>query len=142
MASTGSGNEAEEAAKSSSQQDMTVLFVEMGVGYDQHGQDITSAAVKACKNAITSNSIPAFRTGAIPGVSWGEMKLKVVLGVPREAAHELDIPKVKAIFPYGDIIDVEVKDGGLVCSSGVAIEALGDKNDQCYIVNAAVYVGY
>lgn len=42
----------------------------------------------------------------------------------------------------GDIIDVEVKDGGLVCSSGVAIEALGDKNDQCYIVNAAVYVGY
>ncbi|XP_024008883.1 uncharacterized protein LOC18992186 isoform X3 [Eutrema salsugineum] len=40
---------------------MKLLFVEMGVGYDQHGQDVTSAAMKACKNAISSNSIPAFR---------------------------------------------------------------------------------
>ena len=42
---------------------MKLLFVEMGVGYDQHGQDITAAAVRACKDAITSNSIPAFRGG-------------------------------------------------------------------------------
>ncbi|CAI5508544.1 unnamed protein product [Closterium sp. Naga37s-1] len=41
---------------------MKVLFVEMGVGYDQHGQNVTKAAIKACRNAITSNSIPAFRT--------------------------------------------------------------------------------
>jgi uncharacterized protein (TIGR02058 family) len=26
-------------------------------------QDVTAAAVRACKNAISSNSIPAFRTG-------------------------------------------------------------------------------
>ncbi|KAH6555263.1 hypothetical protein KP509_1Z269300 [Ceratopteris richardii] len=76
-----------------------LLFVEMGVGYDQHGQDITAAAVRACKNAISSNSIPAFRTGAIPGVSWQEMKLKLKLGVPKSAQHELDIEKVKAVFP-------------------------------------------
>ena len=42
---------------------MKLLFVEMGVGYDLHGQDITAAAVRACKDAITSNSIPAFRGG-------------------------------------------------------------------------------
>lgn len=71
---------------------MKLLFVEMGVGYDQHGyvfaifqfyhpsnfvlvdthvdtwssenrQDVTSAAMRACKNAISSNSIPAFRRG-------------------------------------------------------------------------------
>jgi len=42
---------------------MKLLFVEMGVGYDQHGQDITAAAVRACKDAISSNSIPAFRGG-------------------------------------------------------------------------------
>ena len=48
---------AEEAAA------MTLLFVEMGVGYDQHGQDITAAAVRACRDAISSNSIPAFRRG-------------------------------------------------------------------------------
>jgi uncharacterized protein (TIGR02058 family) len=30
----------------------------------------------------------------------------------------------------------------MICSSGVCLEAMGDKNDDCYIVNAAVYVGY
>ncbi|XP_077252191.1 50S ribosomal protein L34 isoform X2 [Tasmannia lanceolata] len=40
---------------------MNLLFVEMGVGYDQHGQDITAAAMRACRDAISSNSIPAFR---------------------------------------------------------------------------------
>ena len=42
----------------------------------------------------------------------------------------------------GEIIDVEVVDGGLICSSGVMLEEMGDKNDDWYVVNAAVYVGY
>ena len=80
---------------------MKLLFVEMGVGYDQHGycllcpfplcfcpfisffvkglfwwygiftlfactknrQNITAAAMRACRDAISSNSIPAFRRG-------------------------------------------------------------------------------
>jgi uncharacterized protein (TIGR02058 family) len=42
----------------------------------------------------------------------------------------------------GKIIGFEVVDGGMICSSGVCLEAMGDKNDDCYIVNAAVYVGY
>ncbi|XP_010478260.1 PREDICTED: uncharacterized protein LOC104757232 isoform X1 [Camelina sativa] len=121
---------------------MKLLFVEMGVGYDQHGQDVTSAAMKACKNAISSNSIPAFRRGSIPGVSFGEMKLQIKLGVPRSLHHQLDLDKVKSIFPYGKIVNVEVVDGGLICSSGVLVEEMGDKNEDCYIVNVAVYVGY
>lgn len=123
-------------------QSMKILFVEMGVGYDQHGQDITAAAMRACRDAISSNSIPAFRTGAIPGINSDQMKLKLKLGVPHSTQGSLDIERVKSVFPYGDIIDVEVVDGGLVCSSGVCLEAMGDKNDDCYIVNAAVYVGY
>jgi uncharacterized protein (TIGR02058 family) len=39
-------------------------------------------------------------------------------------------------------VKFEVVDGGLICSSGVYVEEMGDKNDDCYIVNAAVYVGY
>lgn len=45
-------------------------------------------------------------------------------------------------FCSGEIVKVEVVDGGLICSSGVHVEEMGDKNDDCYIVNAAVYVGY
>ncbi|KFK44731.1 hypothetical protein AALP_AA1G295400 [Arabis alpina] len=121
---------------------MKLLFVEMGVGYDQHGQDVTSAAMRACKNAISSNSIPAFRKGAIPGVSFEEMKLEIKLGVPRSLHQQLDLEKVKSIFPYGRIMNVEVVDGGLICSSGVKVEEMGDTNEDCYIVNVAVYVGY
>ncbi|XP_059669871.1 uncharacterized protein LOC132315323 [Cornus florida] len=121
---------------------MTLLFVEMGVGYDQHGQDITAAAMRACRDAISSNSIPAFRRGSIPGVSFDQMKLQIKLGVPQPLQQSLDTEKVKSIFPYGKIVNFEVVDGGLICSSGVHVEEMGDKNDDCYIVNAAVYVGY
>ncbi|KAK0579742.1 hypothetical protein LWI29_030780 [Acer saccharum] len=121
---------------------MNLLFVEMGVGYDQHGQDVTSAAMRACRDAISSNSIPAFRRGSIPGVSFEQMKLLIKLGVPHSLHPLLDIEKVKSVFPYGKILNVEVVDGGLICSSGVHVEEMGDKNDDCYIVNAAVYVGY
>ncbi|XP_008812186.1 uncharacterized protein LOC103723143 [Phoenix dactylifera] len=121
---------------------MKLLFVEMGVGYDQHGQDVTAAAMRACRDAISSNSIPAFRRGSIPGVNSDQMKLQIKLGVPRSTQHLLDIERVKSVFPYGQIINFEVVDGGMICSSGVCLEAMGDKNDDCYVVNAAVYVGY
>ncbi|KAH7568807.1 hypothetical protein JRO89_XS06G0053800 [Xanthoceras sorbifolium] len=169
---------------SSSNPPMNLLFVEMGVGYDQHGQDVTAAAMRACRDAISSNSIPAFRRDlkdwickrtysvefmsygylfsdaieafccktlitlenfngrSIPGVSFEQMKLLIKLGVPHSLHPLLDIEKVKSVFPYGKILNVEVVDGGLICSSGVHVEEMGDKNDDCYIVNAAVYVGY
>ncbi|KAE7995824.1 hypothetical protein FH972_000591 [Carpinus fangiana] len=122
--------------------DIKLLFVEMGVGYDQHGQDITAAAMRACRDAISSNSIPAFRRGNIPGVTFDQMKLQIKLGVPNSLQQSLDIERVKSVFPYGKIVKFEVVDGGLICSSGVHVEEMGDKNDDCYIVNAAVYVGY
>ncbi|KAI4306400.1 hypothetical protein L6164_029681 [Bauhinia variegata] len=130
------------ASDSGSSPPMKLLFVEMGVGYDQHGQDITAAAMRACRDAISSNSIPAFRRGSIPGVTFDQMKLQIKLGVPHSLQQLLDIEKVKSVFPYGKIVNVEVVDGGLICSSGVHVEEMGDKNDDCYIVNAAVYVGY
>ncbi|KAG6482701.1 uncharacterized protein LOC122015883 [Zingiber officinale] len=130
------------AAVDQAEVSMKLLFVEMGVGYDQHGQDITAAAMRACRDAISSNSIPAFRRGSIPGVNSDQMKLVIRLGVPRSTQNSLDIERIKSIFPYGEIIKVEVVDGGMICSSGVCLEAMGDKNEDCYIVNAAVYVGY
>lgn len=37
--------------------------------------------------------------GSIPGVSFGEMKLQIKLGVPRSLHHQLDLDKIKSIFP-------------------------------------------
>ncbi|KAL0305652.1 UNVERIFIED_CONTAM: hypothetical protein Sradi_5982500 [Sesamum radiatum] len=115
-----------------------LLFVEMGVGYDQHGIVLLSQL----RYRLDYDYIVLIYLGSIPGVSFGEMKLQIKLGVPRPLQHLLDIEKVKSVFPYGTISNVEVVDGGLICSSGVHVEEMGDKNDDCYIVNAAVYVGY
>ncbi|KAI9120682.1 hypothetical protein K1719_007715 [Acacia pycnantha] len=94
--------------------EMKLLFVEMGVGYDLHGQDITAAAMRACRDAIASNSIPAFRKGSIPGVTSDHMKLHVKLGVPLPLQRNLDQEKIKSVFPYGKIVSFEVVNGGLM----------------------------
>ena len=108
-----------------------VLFVEVGMGADQHGQDATKACVRACRNAIEFNSIPSIRD-IVPG-GYDAMKLHIQLGV----------------FPYGNIVDpVNVDVGGLLAKSGIAIPEMGDvdeegrPNDDFVIAVASITVGY
>ena len=58
-----------------------VLFVQVGMGIDQHGQDATKAAVRAVRNAIERNSIPCIKS-VVPGGSYDAVKVHVKLGVP------------------------------------------------------------
>jgi uncharacterized protein (TIGR02058 family) len=120
------------------------LFVELGVGSDPHGQTGTKAAVRACKDAISFNSLPAI-ADLIPG-GYGGMKLHVLVAAPIDE-YPVDVDEVKKVFPYGKV-HVELVQGGMVASSGIAIEAMGDgfeegkANDDFIVVNAAVSVGY
>ena len=120
------------------------LFVELGVGSDQHGQNGTKAAVRAYKDAISFNSLPAI-ADLIPG-GYGGMKLHVLVAAPIDE-YPVDVDEVKKVFPYGKV-HVELVQGGMVASSGIAIEAMGDgfeegkANDDFIVVNAAVSVGY
>jgi len=116
-----------------------VLFVEVGMGADQHGQDATKAAVRACRNAIEFNSIPSIRD-IVPG-GYDNMKLHIQLGVPE--GSDVDLGKVRAVFPYGNIVNpVDVCVGGLMAKSGIAIPEMGDKNDDFVIAVASITVGY
>ena len=95
-----------------------VLFVEIGMGADQHGQDATKAAVRACRNAIEFNSIPSIRQ-IVPG-GYDNMKLHIQIGVPKGAV--LDLEKIRRVFPYGQICEpIEVVEGGLMARSGIKI---------------------
>ncbi|KEO84437.1 Lin0512 family protein [Tumebacillus flagellatus] len=118
---------------------MTVIFIELGMGVDLHGQDATVAAKRACRDAIQENSMPGLRS-ILPGNTLDNMKVRVKLGVP-VPAEQVDIEEVKKSFPYGQV-EVEIVPGGLICSSGVVLPDKGDKNDEVIIVNAAVEVGY
>lgn len=94
--------------------------------------------VRACRNAIEFNSVSIQRI--IPG-GYNHMKVHVILAVPPEYVHTLDIPQVATVFPYGQVT-FEIRSGGMIAPSGRVIETLGDRNDDMVIVCAAVQVGY
>ena len=117
----------------------TVLFVECGFGNDSHGQSATKAAVRACRNSIEFNSIPS--VGRLVPNGYDGLKLDVLLAVPPKYRDSLDLSKVEEVFPYGSI-RFQIQDGGMIAPSGIAIDSLGDKNDDMVVVCAAVTVGY
>lgn len=116
-----------------------VLFIECGFGNDQHGQTATKACVRACRNAIEFNSIPSINK-LVPG-GYNALKLFVLLAVPPKYRNSVDLSEVAKVFPYGEV-KFEIQDGGMVAPSGIAIEALGDKNQDMVVVCASVTVGY
>lgn len=116
-----------------------IMFIETGMGIDVHGQNVTTAAVRAIKNAIHYNSMPGIRS-VLPGNSLDNMKVNVKLAVPCDK-EKLDFDAVKEALPYGQVT-VEVIDGGMLTTSGIVLEEKGDKNDLMYIVIASVEVGY
>lgn len=119
---------------------MKVYFVELGMGVDLHGQDLTVAAMRACRNAIERNSLPGL-SSLLPGGDRSYMRVRVTLGVPELAGAEaVDVERVKSVFPYGQVT-VKVVPGGLVASSGVVLPEKGDRTDEIVMVCAAVEVG-
>ena len=116
-----------------------VFFVQLGMGVDLHGQDVTKAAIRAVEDAIRSNSMPGLRA-VLPGASIDNMKVNIRLAVPCDA-DKVDTEQVKSALPYGRV-SVEVVEGGMLTSSGIVLPDKQDKNDLIYIVNAAVEVGY
>ena len=116
-----------------------VLFVECGFGNDSHGQNPTKAAIRACRNAIEFNSIPSIKR-LVPG-GYDQLKLEVLLAVPKQYQGSLDLEQVRQVFPYGTVV-FEIQDGGMVAPSGIAIDELGDKNEDMIVVCCSVTVGY
>ena len=115
-----------------------VAFIEVGMGIDLHGQDVTQASVKACRNAIGHNSMPGIAS-FLPDEDLHRMQVHVTLGVPLRH-EEVDVERVKAVFPYGTV-EVKVVQGGLLASSGIVLPDKGDVSDEMVIVNAVVEVG-
>lgn len=115
------------------------MFIEIGMGIDLHGQNVTKAAVRAVQNAIHHNSMPGLRS-VLPGNDIRNMKVNVRLAVPADK-EKLDLETVRAELPYGEVT-FEVVDGGMLTTSGVVLPDKEDQNDLAYVVIASVEVGY
>ena len=116
-----------------------VFFVELGTGIDQHGQDITVAAIRAVEDAIRSNALPGLKS-VLPEQDFRNMRVNVRLALPCDK-DQLDIERIKRTLPYGQVT-VELVDGGMLTPCYTVLPEKGDKNDLVYVVNAAVEVGY
>ena len=73
--------------------------------------------------------------------SLPSLQVRVQLAVPVDA-EEIDTEAVKKVFPYGQLLPIEIQRGGMRASSGIALPAMGDKNDDWIIAVAAVTVGW
>ena len=82
------------------------FIIEMGMGNDQYGQDMTKAAARAIEDAIRHSSIPMFET---MGISHDEMRVQVTVGVPDPEAA--DTEALAAKLPRGRASVRAVKGG-------------------------------
>lgn len=111
------------------------FIIEMGMGIDQHGQDPTTAAARAVRNAIAHNALPGI--WEVAGLSHpNEMIVEVQIGVPYPDQVRQD--EVLAVLPFGQK-SLTVELGGMVVQ-GRAIPELDDQNDEMLIAVAAVTV--
>jgi len=109
--------------------------IEMGSGIDQHGQDVTSAATKAVKDAVARICLSGLEEVLRLG-SPDEMIVDILVACPNP--KEVNKEKVLAALPFGQK-KIEVIEGGMRAKVSFAPK-LGDKVDEAVMANAAVTV--
>jgi uncharacterized protein (TIGR02058 family) len=116
---------------------MKRLLIEIGTGIDQHNQDVTHAAQKAVRDAITRNYLTGLRE--LAGVtSPDQMIVKVLIAAPRP--EEVDKEKVLSSLPFGRK-SIEVVQGGMLIDGGLPLKELNENSGEIVLVNAAITVG-
>ncbi len=91
------------------------IIIEMGMGTDLHGGDVTKAALRAVDDAMRRSSLPVF--GSI-GMDHAEMRVQVTLGTHDPAA--LDTDRIAAHMPRGRA-EVSAVQGGLLVGEGIVV---------------------
>jgi len=110
------------------------LFLEMGMGVDLVGEDMTKAARRAVREAINRTSLPGVGH-LLPGGDRSRMRVGVTIAVPRP--DEVDRDAVAAEFPYGTVTVTPVQ-GGLRTPNGTDH---GPGRDHLVVAVAVVAVG-
>jgi len=110
-------------------------IVEFGTGVDLHGGDVTKAARKAVKDAVSHCCLCGIEE--ILGVKDFDegMFLKIRIGAPYP--EKVDTSELMDSIPFGKA-EIEVVEGGL-SFEGLYVPSLGEGN-TIVMVNAAITV--
>jgi uncharacterized protein (TIGR02058 family) len=105
----------------------TRVILELGSGNDLHGSDYTKAALRAVQDALHHSSLSFVRTLSVDKT---KLDVEVTIGVQRP--EQVDLDKIKASLPLGNITVKAVK-GGLDVADP-------ENNDAAVIASAAIAV--
>jgi len=97
------------------------FVIEMGTGIDLHGRDVTKAAARAVKDAISRSCL----CGLVEVVGLTDldtMHVDILVGVPRP--EQVDEEMVMAVVPFG-VKKIEIVTGGLE-APGLFVPELGE----------------
>ncbi len=110
-------------------------IIELGTGADLHGQDVTKAAQKAVKDAISRSCLCGV-TEIMGLQDLNKMFVQVTIAAPYpdKVGHN----EVLAQVPFGKKT-IDVTKGGMEVA-GMFVPQLGDAKDSIVVVNAAVEV--
>ena len=105
----------------------TRVILELGSGNDLHGSDYTKAALRAVQDALHHSSLSFVRT---LNVDKTKLDVEVTIGVQRP--EKVDLDRIKASLPLGNVTVKAVK-GGLDVADP-------ENNDRAVIASAAIAV--
>lgn len=111
------------------------FIVEIGTGADLHGEDVTKAACRAVKDAISRSCL----CGLMEIVGMDDLnavQVDIIVASPRP--DEVDLEQVKAVAPIGQKTASSVAGGMAV--EGLCVPDFAPNCDQIVVANAAVTV--
>jgi uncharacterized protein (TIGR02058 family) len=111
------------------------FIVEIGMGTDLHGQDVTKASRRAVRDAISRSCLCGLQEiVALPRLDNMIVEVKLATPLPDQVNQSAVLSEI----PFGRK-SIEVVSGGLAVPT-LMIEQLGDKNADAVVALAAVTV--
>jgi uncharacterized protein (TIGR02058 family) len=111
------------------------FIVEIGTGADLHGEDVTKAACRAVKDAISRSCLCGLVE--LMGIAdLGAVQVDIQVACPKP--DEVNLAQVKAIIPIGRKTARAV-DGGMT-ARGLCVPNFAPDCDRIVVANAAVTV--
>ena len=111
------------------------FIVEFGTGIDLHGEDVTKAACRAVKNAISRSCL----CGLVEILGLQDLQgihVDILVASPRP--EQIDLDQVMDAVPIGRKAARAVE-GGMM-AQGLCVAQFGPECDQVVVANAAITV--
>jgi uncharacterized protein (TIGR02058 family) len=111
------------------------FIVEIGTGIDLHGEDVTAAACRAVKDAISRSCLCGL-VEILELQNLQDVHVDILVASPR--AQDVDLKQVMAVVPIGRKT-VRAVEGGMT-TRGICVPAFAPQCDQIVVANASVTV--